>query len=117
MKYIMLIYETPQNLESRKDGERDPYVAAWRAYHKALIAAGAYVGGAPLKDVATATTVRLREGRRHVQVPTPPKWSIVRANRVRTTSRLVRSPPMTTASAPISRIASTVWLASASRER
>jgi hypothetical protein len=24
-------------------------------------------GGAPLKDVATATTVRLREGRRHVQ--------------------------------------------------
>ena len=44
MKYIMLIYETAQNLESRKDGERDPYVAAWRAYHKALIAAGAYVG-------------------------------------------------------------------------
>lgn len=67
MKYMMLIFETPQSLESRKDGERDPYVAAWRAYHKALIASGAYVGGAPLKDVATATTVRLREGRRHVQ--------------------------------------------------
>jgi hypothetical protein len=67
MKYVMLIFETPQNLESRKDPERDPYVAAWRAYDKALRAAGAYGGGAPLKDVATATTVRLREGRRHVQ--------------------------------------------------
>ena len=67
MKYILLIYETPQNLESRKDPGHDPYVAAWRAYHKALVAAGAYVGGAPLKDVATATTVRLRDGRRHVQ--------------------------------------------------
>ncbi len=67
MKYVMLIYETPPNLESRKDPERDSYTAAWRAYHKALVAAGAYVGGAPLKDAATATTVRLRDGRRHVQ--------------------------------------------------
>jgi hypothetical protein len=67
MKYVMLICETPQNLESRKEGERDPYVAAWKAYSKALMASGAYVGGAPLKDVATATTVRLREGRRRVQ--------------------------------------------------
>jgi hypothetical protein len=69
MKYVMLIFETPENLEARKDPEHSPYIAAWRAYDKALQAAGAgvYQGGAPLKDVATATTVRLREGRRHVQ--------------------------------------------------
>jgi hypothetical protein len=67
MKYVMLIYEIPPNLESRKDPGRDPYVAAWRTYHKALVTAGVHVGGAPLKDVATATTVRLRDGRRHVQ--------------------------------------------------
>ena len=67
MKYVMLIYETPANLESRKDPERDAYTAAWRAYHKALVAAGAHVSGAPLKDVVTATTVRLRDGRRQVQ--------------------------------------------------
>ncbi len=67
MKYILLICETAQNLESRKADGPDPYIAAWRAYHKALVAAGAYVGGAPLKDVATATTVRLKDGRRHVQ--------------------------------------------------
>jgi hypothetical protein len=67
MKYVMLIYETAPNLESRKASGNDQYIAAWRAYHKALVAAGAYVDGAPLKDVATATTVRLRESRRHVQ--------------------------------------------------
>ena len=67
MNYVMLIYETPANLESRKDQERDPYIAAWRAYHKALVAAGAYVDGRPLEEAATAATVRLRDGRRHVQ--------------------------------------------------
>jgi hypothetical protein len=68
MKYALLVYETPADLESRKDSERDPYIAAWKAYHKALVAAGAILrGGAPLKDVATATTVRLRDGRRYVQ--------------------------------------------------
>ena len=67
MKYILLICETAQNLESRKTDGPDPYIAAWRAYHKALVASGVYVGGAPLKDVGTATTVRLKDGRRHVQ--------------------------------------------------
>src|SRR5262249_59188128 len=67
MKYMMLIYETPPNIESRKDPGHDPYVAAWKAYHKALVAAGAYVSGAPLKDMTTATTVRLRDGKRRVQ--------------------------------------------------
>jgi hypothetical protein len=67
MKYMMLIYETPPNIESRKDPGHDPYVAAWKAYYKALLAAGAYVSGAPLKDMSTATTVRLRDGKRRVQ--------------------------------------------------
>jgi hypothetical protein len=42
-------------------------VAAWRAYYHALLEAGAYVSGAPLNDVATSTTVRVRDGKRHVQ--------------------------------------------------
>ncbi len=67
MKFILVIYETPANVESRRQGEAHPYVAAWRAYYQALVAAGAYVDGAPLKDVATATTVRVKDGRRHVQ--------------------------------------------------
>ena len=67
MKYIFLIYETPLALEARNDPENAPYIASWRAYYKALTAAGAYVSGAPLKEAATATTVRLQDGRRHVQ--------------------------------------------------
>ena len=65
MKYAMLIYETPQDYEARRG---DPgYVAAWRAYHQALVEAGAYVVGAPLKEVATATTIRVKDGKRLVQ--------------------------------------------------
>ncbi len=67
MKFIMLIHERPEVFEARKLGEKNPYLGAWRAYYKALVEAGVYVGGAPLKDVATATTVRVKDGKRHVQ--------------------------------------------------
>jgi len=67
MQYVVLIYESPKDFESRGSDRSHPYIAAWRAYHKALVAAGVYVGGAPLQDVGTATTVRLKDGRRRVQ--------------------------------------------------
>jgi hypothetical protein len=67
VKYILLIYETPADFASRHPDRRADYLAAWRAYYQALLGAGAYVGGAPLKDVATATTVRMSDGRRLVQ--------------------------------------------------
>jgi len=67
MRYIVLIYESPADLEGRHKPEGDAYVAAWRAYHKSLVEAGVHVTGAPLRQVATATTVRLRDGRRQVQ--------------------------------------------------
>ena len=67
MKYVVVIYETPQNLEAREMGRENPYIGAWRAYYQALVKAGAYVGGAPLKEAATSTMVRVRNGKRHVQ--------------------------------------------------
>ena len=67
MQYVVLIYESPKDFESRGSDRSHPYIAAWRAYHKALVAAGAYVSGAPLQDVGTATTVRLKDGQRRVQ--------------------------------------------------
>jgi len=67
VKYILLIHETPEDFAAREPDERAPYVAAWRAYHRALVEAGAFVGGAPLKSAATATTVRVRDGERLVQ--------------------------------------------------
>jgi hypothetical protein len=67
MQYVVLIYESPNDFESRPGGKSHPYIAAWRAYYKALVGAGVYVGGAPLQDVGTATTVRVEDGRPRVQ--------------------------------------------------
>ena len=68
MKYVMLIYETPEDFEARRDTDGETYVAAWRSYYKALVEAGAYVdGGAPLDGPGTATTIRVTSGQRYVQ--------------------------------------------------
>jgi hypothetical protein len=67
MQYAMLIYETAEAFASRQKGEKDPYIAAWRAYHKALVDAGIYVAGDPLQLPETATTVHVKSGTRHVQ--------------------------------------------------
>jgi len=67
MKYMMLIYEPPANFENGKHSTNEASLGAWRAYYKALVEAGVYAGGAPLKDVAMATLVRLKDGKRHVQ--------------------------------------------------
>lgn len=67
MQYSFLIFESPADFEARRTDGEGPYVAAWRRYHQALVESGAYLGGAPLKPVATATTVRARDGKRLVQ--------------------------------------------------
>ena len=67
MEYVVLIYESPRVFATRGSDPNDPYLAAWRAYYKALVAAGVYVGGEPLQDAGTATTVRVKNGRTHVQ--------------------------------------------------
>jgi hypothetical protein len=67
MQYAVLIYESPNDFESRGSGPNHPYIAAWRAYHKALVAAGVYVGGAPLQEIGTASTLRVKDGRPRVQ--------------------------------------------------
>jgi hypothetical protein len=65
MKFVMAIFEDPKDLASREP--EGPYFGAWKAYHQALVATGAHEGGAPLMDPATATLVRVRDGRRQVQ--------------------------------------------------
>jgi hypothetical protein len=67
MQYAMLIYEGPEAFASRKNGEHDPYLGAWRAYHKALVEAGVFVDGNPLHLPETGTTIRLKDGRRLIQ--------------------------------------------------
>ena len=69
MKYAMLIYESEALFNARREQPGDAeFWAPWRAYHKMIRDAGVYAGGNPLDPPgATATTIRVRGGERHVQ--------------------------------------------------
>jgi hypothetical protein len=67
MQFALLVYESQEAFATRNKDESDPYIGAWRAYYKALVDAGVYVGGDPLEVPETGTTVRLTESKRHVQ--------------------------------------------------
>lgn len=67
MQYALLIYESPEAFAMRKNDDNDPYLGAWRAYYRAMVQAGVYVGGDPLELPETGTTVRVKEGKRGVQ--------------------------------------------------
>ncbi|MBI3636643.1 MAG: YciI family protein, partial [Candidatus Rokubacteria bacterium] len=68
MKYTILVYETPASIVARTDPkQRDAYWGAYRAYTQALQDAGVMTGGAGLQASATATTVRVTDGKRRVQ--------------------------------------------------
>ena len=67
MQFALMIHESPEAFAARASDGTDPYTGAWRAYHKALVESGAYVSGDPLEVPETGTTVRLRDGKRHVQ--------------------------------------------------
>ena len=63
MKYAFLIYESPKDFA----GRTPEVMGAYHAYGIALAAAGAMAGGAGLQPPATATALRVRDGKRHVQ--------------------------------------------------
>ena len=67
MQFALLIYESPEAFAARKNDDNDPYLGAWRAYYKAIVAAGVYVGGDALEVPETGTAVRIKEGKRGVQ--------------------------------------------------
>lgn len=63
MKYMLLIYTDEQ---SWSDGERESCYAESAQLCQTLDASGQYVSANPLHPVATATSVRVREGKRLV---------------------------------------------------
>jgi hypothetical protein len=67
VQFMMLIYETAEDFNSRSQQQPTPLVGAWRAYYRALVDAGVYVGGAPLEAPSTGATVRVHGGQRRVQ--------------------------------------------------
>jgi hypothetical protein len=68
MQYALLIYEGPNDFARREEEpEKDLYLGAWKAYHRALVESGAYITGSPLEGPETGTTVRQRDGKRQIQ--------------------------------------------------
>ncbi len=63
MKYALLVYQSQEHFDQRDDKAA---VAAGMAYAEALQAAGVFVAGAGLDSPKNATTVTVREGKRHV---------------------------------------------------
>jgi hypothetical protein len=67
MQYLIMIYETAGDFAKRTSPEAPQLFGAYRAYTEALQKAGVMVGGNPLQAPQTATTVRVRGGKRQVQ--------------------------------------------------
>lgn len=68
MQYMLMFFETTQEVSRREDPASAPaYWGAWNAYVKALTESGSVVGGNGLQAPHTATSVRVKEGKRHVQ--------------------------------------------------
>lgn len=68
MEYMIVFTETAAEAAIRQDPAAAPqYWAAWGAYIGAMKAAGVMTSGAGLQPPHTATTVRVRDGKRAVQ--------------------------------------------------
>jgi hypothetical protein len=67
LQFVLLVYETDAAFSARTRDAQDEFWGAWRNYVQAMVDAGVYVGGSPLQPPASASTVRLQDGRRQVQ--------------------------------------------------
>lgn len=66
VKYMLLLASNPAD-EPTPDSEAfGRYMGEWAAYSEALAEAGATVGGEALQGAETASTVRVRDGKRIV---------------------------------------------------
>jgi len=66
MQFMILNYVPTSTADAAASAEKHPGMDAWVAYTKAMMDAGVMRGGNALKPGYSATTVRLRDGRRDV---------------------------------------------------
>src|SRR5580765_4030101 len=67
MQYMLMFYETPDDLAQRAGANAETHMAGWMAYIGALYQAGVAKNGDGLLAPATATTLRIRGDKRQVQ--------------------------------------------------
>ena len=66
MQYLLLIYHNEGEWEKKGSAEQAPMYQEYRQLIQQLTETGKYRGGDQLKPTETATTVRMREGKRVV---------------------------------------------------
>jgi hypothetical protein len=62
MKYMLLIYQNPQNWQALDDGERTRVMDEAGTIVGELIESGEWIGGDALADAANTKTIRVRDG-------------------------------------------------------
>ena len=63
MKYLCLIYDEEKAMEGMSKAEGDAFMGEYFAFTEGIRNSGHYVAGEALQPVATATTVRIRNGK------------------------------------------------------
>ena len=66
MKYLLLICGEEKAWASMPDGDRQKLMAEFRQFSQDIQASGQYVGGSQLQPTTSATSVRVRDGKRLV---------------------------------------------------
>jgi hypothetical protein len=63
MKYMLLIYHDEKGWEAISEAERQQIYADYRKLREELVSRGQFVTGSELQPIATATSVRVRDGK------------------------------------------------------
>jgi hypothetical protein len=66
MKYMLLIHDDEQAFQNLSEPERQAIYTEYRRFSEDIVASGNYVAGSELQPTSSATTVRLRNGKRLV---------------------------------------------------
>lgn len=62
MQYLLLIYDDEKNMANQTEAQMAQVIDEYNQFTQSIIAGGYYKGGEALKPVATAKTVRVRNG-------------------------------------------------------
>jgi len=63
MQYLLLIYRKEKDRATRPETERNEIFQAYMSFAQGIRSSGNYVSGEALQPVATATTVRVKDGK------------------------------------------------------
>ncbi|HEY0142868.1 MAG TPA: YciI family protein [Thermoanaerobaculia bacterium] len=66
MKYVLLIYDNHETWANFSDAERQQLMAEYGTFTQQIRASGHMTGGAQLVEPSSATSIRLRDGKRLV---------------------------------------------------